>query len=118
MNHYLLPYGPSGSPSDCRYGEYAIPLLIQRCIAKGASPERLIAKIFGGASMQTPSGDAAQRVGELNIGFAVEELTDRAIPIAGQDVGGRFARDIRFDTQTGGVRVKRILIGASLAVKR
>ena len=117
MNHYLLPYGPAGSPTDCRYGEHAIPLLVQRCMAKGAAPDRLVAKIFGGASMQEPRVDAIQRVGEINIAFAVEELADRSIPILGQDVGGRFARDIRFDTMAGSVKVKRILIGTADAAR-
>lgn len=115
MNHFLLPYGPADSPADCRYGEHAIPWLIQRCISKGASPERMVAKIFGGASMQSSIGDISQRVGEMNIVFAIEELTNRTIPISSQDVGGCFARDIRFDTLSGAVRVRRIPVGSTRA---
>jgi chemotaxis protein CheD len=111
MNHYLLPHGPQGSLPDCRYGVHAIPQLIQRCIAKGARQDHMIAKVFGGGSMQVNSSDPSQRVGQLNIIHAVEELTMRNIMIASQDVGGRFARDIRFDITTGSVRVKRMLVG-------
>lgn len=111
MNHYLLPSGPRDAANDPRYGGFAIPHLIQRCVAEGASPDRMEAKIFGGAVMKAPSGDLMRQVGTINISCAVEELSKRSIPIIHQDVGGRFARDVRFDTKSGAVKLKRIFVG-------
>jgi chemotaxis protein CheD len=107
MNHYLLP---SGSAEDLRYGKAAIPMLIEQCVREGASEERLVAKIFGGAAMQPNAKELSQRVGEANIAFATERLGEHNIPIASHDLGGRYARDIRFDTATGGIKVRRIAV--------
>ena len=55
LNHYLLAEG--GNPSDTgsmqRYGLYAMEVLINAMLAKGAARHRLKARIYGGATMRT-----------------------------------------------------------------
>ncbi len=114
MNHYLLPHGPADGPDDLRYGRYAIPTLIERCVREGATADRLVAKIFGGGALQSNAAELTQRVGEANIAYATERLSDHKIAIASHDLGGRFARDIRFDTLTGGIKMRRIAVGDSV----
>jgi chemotaxis protein CheD len=97
MNHFLLPGNASGDTQSIRYGLYAMELLINGLLKKGASKNRLVAKLFGGASMS----DGFGRIGEANGRFALEFLANEGIACAAQSLGGTNARRIRFTPTTG-----------------
>ena len=97
MNHFLLPGNKSGDTQSIRYGLYAMELLINGLLKKGASKSRLTAKLFGGASMS----DGFGRIGEANGRFALEFLSNEGIPCVAQSLGGTHARRIRFTPTTG-----------------
>ncbi|MBF0343680.1 MAG: chemotaxis protein CheD [Nitrospirae bacterium] len=107
MNHYLLPlWNGDGLPSP-RYGNIAIDKLIEKMLSLGCNKRALKAKIFGGASMmQQTSG--LLNVGERNIIVADDVLNDLGIPILSSDLGGNLGRKIVFNTDTGGVLLKKV----------
>jgi chemotaxis protein CheD len=106
INHYLLPlWNGEGLPTP-RYGNVAIPLLIDKLKEHGCVQSRLVAKIFGGATMWQ-GNETAFSVGERNASFAYRFLAEQKIAILGADVGGDFGRKILFDTGSGVVLLRR-----------
>jgi len=96
MNHYLLPYNKKDE-QNMRYGDEALPRLLEQLYGKGAAPHRLKAKLYGGASTLACDAD----IGEMNIALAHQFLLHNNIPLADADLGGRAARWIKFHPTTG-----------------
>lgn len=95
MNHYVLPYGRREA-HDTRYGEEALPRLLEQLCRRGAVRHRLRAKLYGGARTLGCNGD----IGEMNIELAHRFMQDNDIPVADVDLGGRSARWIKFHPAT------------------
>ncbi|CUH82419.1 chemotaxis protein CheD [Tropicibacter naphthalenivorans] len=104
MNHFLLPSRDGQDGENVRYGAYAMELLINGLLKKGAMRNRLEAKVFGGASMMGNLRD----IGASNAKFAHKFLSDEGIPCAAESVGGTSARRIRFWPTSG--RVRQLLV--------
>ena len=107
INHYLLPFWNGEGLSSPRYGNISIPKLIEQMTRMGCRIESLKAKVFGGASMQKNSVGLLN-VGERNAVFAVEYLKEIKIPILSSDLGGNQGRKLIFNTETGGVLMKKL----------
>ena len=75
MNHFMLP---EGSGDSGRYGSYAMELLINELMKRGASRLTMEAKIFGGGAVI--SGMNSINVGERNTQFVIEYRQHRAHP--------------------------------------
>jgi chemotaxis protein CheD len=104
MNHFMLP-GTSGAASGT-LGVYAMEVLINRMLKLGAERSRLVAKVFGGASVL--EGMDALNVGTQNGAFVLEFLAEERIPVAAQDLYDVCPRKVYFFTGSGKVRVKRL----------
>lgn len=104
MNHFMLP--GNHDDSSGRYGSYAMELLINSMMKKGASRNRLQAKIFGGGKVV----DSLNRlnIGEKNTQFAIDYLKTEHIPIVTRDVLGPYPRRVVMLANTGKVMVKRM----------
>ena len=103
MNHFMLPEGAGDSG---RYGSYAMELLINELIKKGASRLTLEAKIFGGGAVI--SGMNSINVGERNTQFVIEYLNTERIPIVSKDVMEIYPRKVCFLPASGKAMVKRL----------
>jgi chemotaxis protein CheD len=103
MNHFMLP---EGSGDSGRYGSYAMELLINQLMKRGASRPALEAKVFGGgaviASMTT------MNVGERNTQFVLDYLRTERIPVVSKDVLDTCARKVCLLPVSGKVLVKRL----------
>ena len=104
MNHFLLP-GSEPEAGDLsgvsmRYGVYAMELLVNALLRKGAQRGRLQAKLFGGACMVQGLTD----VGELNAAFAERFLRAENIPLVGGSLRGTYGRRIQFWPSSGRAR--------------
>jgi chemotaxis protein CheD len=110
MNHFVLPYNPTGENS-LRYGDVALERLRARMAELGCHPGDLRAKVFGGAAV-LPFGDAGDTVGTKNVRTAVEWLREQSIPVLAQRTGGTNGLLVRFHTGTGRVLVRKISSGA------
>ncbi len=109
MNHFLLAE-QSGSAKNrfgasARYGAYAMEELINMVLKQGTGLKKnLEIKVFGGGKINSALAD----VGAANIDFVHRFLSDEGYRIAGEDMGGTFARRVLFSPVSGRVRVKRL----------
>lgn len=106
MNHFLLPDGNIGDGAPARYGSYAMELLINDLLKRGASRSRLEAKVFGGANVL--KGFTSNPVGTRNAEFVRHYLQAEHIPVVAEDLCGIHPRKIWFFPATGRVVVQRL----------
>ncbi len=118
MNHYLLPsysgLSKGNMLADYRYGNVSIESLIQQTYFTGAKKANMVAKIFGGGEVMYNDGikrPLGKSIGFNNIECAEAFLLEAGIPIIAKDTGGKEARKIIFNTETGQVLVKKLIIG-------
>lgn len=105
MNHFMLPDGDSADGFG-RYGSYAMELLINEMLKKGARRETMQAKVFGGA--QVMAGFTSMNVGERNTKFVLDYLATERIPVVSQDVLDIHPRKVCFFPVSGKALVKRL----------
>ena len=103
MNHFMLPDGAGDSG---RYGSYAMELLINEMMKRGASRMTMEAKVFGGG--QVVSGMTTMNVGERNTNFVMDYLKTERIPIVSKDVLDVYPRKVCFLPGSGKAMVKRL----------
>lgn len=113
LNHFMLAKdsrieGDYGEKLMGKFGEYAIELLIEDLVEKGARISRLSAKVFGGGNIFNLPSNVGSQVGEANSRFAFEFLQQKNIPVLSQNTGGPHSRKIFFDPLTGKVFMKFI----------
>jgi chemotaxis protein CheD len=109
MNHYLLPTRGAEADQPGRYGPSAIDRLMAAMLARGASRDRLVAHVIGGASVLAAYTDA-EHLGLRNATVAQEVLAAHGVPVAGLDIGGTRGRKVQFSPHDGQVAVR--IIGA------
>ncbi len=106
INHYLLPlWNGEGLPTP-RYGNVAIPRLIEKLRGFGADPKKLEAKVFGGSALWHKA-EGLMSIGDRNFELAHDLLGEAGIPIVKADVGGNRGRKIIYDTAEGAVLLRR-----------
>ena len=103
MNHFMLP---EGTGSSGRYGSYAMELLINELMKRGASRMTLEAKVFGGGAVI--GGMSTINVGERNTQFVIDYLQTERIPIVSRDVLEIYPRKVCFLPASGKAMVKRL----------
>jgi chemotaxis protein CheD len=103
MNHFMLPEGAGDSG---RYGSYAMELLINELMKRGANRMTLEAKVFGGG--QVISGMNTMNVGERNTQFVMDYLKTERIPVMSKDVMDVYPRKVCFLPHSGKAMVKRL----------
>jgi chemotaxis protein CheD len=103
MNHFMLPEGAGESG---RYGSYAMELLINEMMKRGAQRTTMEAKVFGGG--QVVSGMTTMNVGERNTNFVMDYLKTERIPIVSKDVLDVYPRKVCFLPGSGKAMVKRL----------
>ena len=104
MNHFMLPDGDGDGGG--RYGSYAMELLINEMMKRGARRESMQAKIFGGG--QVMHSFTSMNVGERNTKFVLDYLQTERIPVVSQDVLDIYPRKVCYFPQTGKAMVKRL----------
>jgi chemotaxis protein CheD len=103
MNHFMLPDGAGDSG---RYGSYAMELLINEMMKRGASRMTMEAKVFGGG--QVVSGMTTMNVGERNTNFVMDYLKTERIPVVSKDVLDVYPRKVCYLPGSGKAMVKRL----------
>jgi chemotaxis protein CheD len=119
MNHFMLPEGDGNG----RYGSYAMELLVNEMMKRGAARASLEAKVFGGGHVM--AGLESLNVGERNTAFVLDWLRAEGIPVISADVLDVYPRKVCFMPATGKALVKRlapaqgaVLAEAERAVRR
>ena len=99
--HAMLPTGTgtdTGTPTDAgterpgKYVDTGIETLIGELESAGASPDRLEARVVGGAEML----DLTDAVGPRNVARAEQCLDAAGIPVVERAVGDGVGRTVRF----------------------
>lgn len=103
MNHFMLPEGAGDSG---RYGSFAMEMLINEMMKRGASKSRMEAKIFGGGAVI--AGMNTINVGERNTNFVMDFLKLERIPVVSKDVLDVYPRKVCFLPHSGKAMVKRL----------
>lgn len=109
LNHFMLPEATadeSVASQPMRYGVYAMEVLINDILRRGARRERLEAKVVGGGNVLR--GFGANTVGERNAAFVTRFLGAEGIRVLGQDLGGPHARKIYYFPATGRLMSKTL----------
>jgi chemotaxis protein CheD len=108
MNHFMLPdgLGSGASGEHGRYGSYAMELLINELLKRGATRGTLEAKVFGGGAVI--SGMNTINVGERNTTFVLDYLKTERIPVLSKDVLDVYPRKVCFLPASGKAMVKRL----------
>ena len=109
--HCLLP--EAGVPAETlpdkellRYVDTTLERMLREFADRGAGPQDLEVKLFGGADRIGGGIGGRFRVGTRNIETALKILEGRGISVAASGVGGRRGRVIEFDTESGEVVVR------------
>lgn len=109
MNHFLLAE-QSGAAADrygasARYGAFAMEQLINKVLSDGSgNKQNLEIKVFGGGNINSSLADVGAKNAEFVRGF----LASEGYRIAGEDMGGTFARRLMFMPASGRIFVKRL----------
>jgi chemotaxis protein CheD len=106
--HCLLPQRRSNDPLNgaAKYVDAAIRLMVEDLRRGGADPNRLQAKVAGGANMfETEFVTLINSIGVRNARSARETLLVLGIPLVSEEVGGNRGRTVEFDLATGRVLV-------------
>jgi chemotaxis protein CheD len=107
INHFILPWG--GSTPSARFGNHALPMLLDNLRELSADTRDLYAAIFGGASLlggRNSSGPVP--LGRRNLIEAREFLARHEIPVVREDVGGDKGRKLTFRTFDGTTIVRKL----------
>ena len=114
MAHILLP-SPALSRKDsnpAKFPQTAVPRLLELMGADGAKPQRITARLAGGATMfaaLAPPGTI--QMGERNLVAARQVLNTHRLPLVGEAVGGDFGRTVRFHICDGRVQISTVSHG-------
>jgi chemotaxis protein CheD len=106
INHYLLPLWNGEGLQTPKYGNVAITKLVEKVRAYSNPGDKLIAKVFGGASMWEKA-EGLLAVGQRNVDYAIEILETLKIPIVSSDLGGHQGRKVIFNSGDGTVLMRR-----------
>jgi chemotaxis protein CheD len=103
LNHFMLP---EGNGESGRYGLFAMELLINEMMKRGANKGRMEAKVFGGGAVI--SGMSSLNVGERNTNFVLDFLKTERIPVVSKDVMDVYPRKVCYLPRSGKAMVKRL----------
>jgi len=115
MNHFLLPSKHTGASDDTDVvlaGDYAMEVLVNAMLAKGARKERLLAKAFGGGNIVS---SIRMAIGDRNAEFATEWLAREGIPLTASDFGGPWSRKVLCVPNTGDAFCRRSPVNQAAA---
>lgn len=109
MNHFLLAQQSGASQErfgvSARYGAFAMEELINKVLSAGTGSKlNLEIKVFGGGNINNSMAD----VGAENARFVRNFLSREGYRVAGEDLGGGFARRVLFKPLSGRVFIKRL----------
>jgi chemotaxis protein CheD len=115
LAHILLPSESLSRDrtNPAKFPNTAIPLLMKEMCERGARPERIHAKIVGGASMFAnliPNGGI--NIGERNIAAVRASLAAVSVPIVAEDTGSDYGRSVYFYVEDGRVEVRSLRKGS------
>ncbi len=114
LAHVLLPSRTLArdQSNPAKFAETAVPLLIERMAALGASPFRMTARLVGGAAMfANISSPGVAQMGERNVQAVRDVLQAARVPVTAEDTGKDYGRSVYFEVASGRVEVRSVQHG-------
>lgn len=100
--HIMLPVNmEAGRKTPMKYADTGIRETLRLMESKGASRNRITAKIAGGAKMFEVGSSSLGNIGQRNIESVHMNLKKEGIRLLKEDVGGSVARTLLFDVNSG-----------------
>jgi chemotaxis protein CheD len=106
LAHVVLPESREGTAVPGKFADTAVPELIRRVTAMGASKARLSAVLVGGAQMFAAGASGALDIGRRNEHAVQAALRLAGIPVTVAVTGGSSGRTMRVHIGTGLVTCK------------
>ena len=111
LAHIMLPDSTAilRNTNRAKFADTAIDDMIDQMIRLGASPQRITAKLAGGAQMFAVKGKVnMMNIGEQNEAATRQKLRQVGIRVVGSDCGKDYGRTVVFYTETGVLEIKSI----------
>lgn len=113
LAHIMLPDSANNVSSvlnTAKFADTAVPELIDKMVALGATKAKMCAKIAGGARMFGFDGvnTNAINVGERNVNACIDALKKAGIPIIAQDTGESYGRTVEIYSENGAYLIKSV----------
>ncbi len=93
LNHFMLPEGSAADgitgETANRFGNFAMPALVNAVLASGCERADLEVKLFGGGHDRLDSN-----VGRQNSEFALRFFREAGIPVSSVDIGGATGEEL------------------------
>ncbi len=101
--HYMLPDSSidhaRGRDNPWMFADTAIPMMLEKLLARGASKRRLTVRAAGGASMM--DRENIFDIGRRNYLAMRKILWKAGVMVHGEAVGGVYSRTVRLEISTG-----------------
>ncbi len=112
LAHVMLPDSKvtKNLSNPAKFADLAIPLVLAEMEKRGASTDRLIVKIVGGAHMFAPINKDREDIGRRNVAAVEEALAKAGLSPAAKSVGGSSGKSISFDLDTGELRLRTLQV--------
>jgi chemotaxis protein CheD len=111
LAHIMLPSSQQARNNSnvAKFADTAIVKLVEEMVKLGASKERIVAKLAGGAQMFAfENSSEMMRIGFRNVISSKEKLKELKIPIVAEDTGGNYGRTIELHSEDGKLLIKTI----------
>lgn len=106
MLHFMLPSSAEiDDENAAKFADTGVDRLVAAMESEGADPDRMEAKLVGGANM-LDLAEKRKLIGTRNVRAAKEKLDGLGIPIVGEATGGSHGRSIVFEGADGTLRVR------------
>lgn len=108
--HAMLPSASAdngkGDFNPAKFVDSGVTTLFKEAYRMGASKERIVVKVAGGASVANGGGTDSFQIGKRNIVALKKLLWKNGVLLKGEDLGGHVSRTMTVDMATGEVRIK------------
>jgi chemotaxis protein CheD len=110
MAHVVLPTAPAGPVSlPGKFGDTAVPAMLEALLRAGAQKFRLQCKIAGGAAvLALGGGGSLPKIGDRNVESVKAALAKVNLLIVGEQTGGNQGRTVRLEPTSGRVLVRTV----------
>lgn len=105
--HIMLPEKQMNDSNILKYADSGIQETLRKIYIYGATRQRLVCKIAGGAKMFEMKGTGGLgNIGERNAATVKRVLMSQGLRISGEDTGANYARTMLIDVSTGKVSIR------------
>lgn len=111
MLHVLLPAGKEDKETQTpsRFARSGVPFILSEMAKKGASKERILATVAGGALVLADSTLSVEmNIGRRNSDMVLDLMDREGIPVLNREIGGNIPRLLKLIVATGKTSVARI----------